>query len=132
YPSCLDFVRALRQSHASALQEGAADSTPAWAAFTPVNPEDRTTSVLRVTGRQSSGDGLTAPRSGQPPLLTPVPLLADQAPADKPSDVCIRYEPPPPPPEQPETTGDGVLLPALVMGLVGLAREVLQQFRKWL
>jgi serine/threonine protein kinase len=40
------------------------------------------------------------------------------------------YEPPPPPPELSETTGDGILMPALVMGLGGLGREVLRQFRK--
>jgi serine/threonine protein kinase len=35
----------------------------------------------------------------------------------------------PPPPERPETTGDGILLPALVVGLGGLGQKVLQEFR---
>jgi serine/threonine protein kinase len=136
YPSCLDFVRALRQSDTSALQE-AAES----AAVTPINPQDRATWNLRVVRQPSSEDSEAVPRNGQ---LPPLPLSptdeggdaegvrppAGQPSAVKTSDLWINYEAPPPPPERPETTGDGVLFPALVMGLGGLGREVLQEFRK--
>jgi hypothetical protein len=50
-------------------------------------------------------------------------------PLKRPAEVH-EYAPPPPPPERPETTGDGVLLPALVVGLGGLGKEVLQELRK--
>jgi serine/threonine protein kinase len=130
YPSCLDFVRALWQPDASALEETQADSAPTSAALTPIIAPDCTTLNLRVAQRLLSADGLAAPRPGQAPSFAPVSPPAGQPPAEKPSDLCLSYEPPPPPPERPETTGDGVLMPALVMGLGGIGREVLQQFRK--
>jgi len=74
--------------------------------------------------------GLAAPRRAESPIgvsaLPPEPKPA----GEKAAEPSIKYEPPPPPPERPETTGDGVLVPALVVGLGGLGREVLQQFRK--
>jgi serine/threonine protein kinase len=126
HPSCLDFVRALRQSHVPARQEAAADSAPTAVALAPTSPPDPTTPNFRVARRLCSAE----PRPGQPSIFTPVPSPASQLPAEKPSTLYVSYEPPPPPPERPETTGDGVLMPALVMGLGGLGREVLQQFRK--
>jgi serine/threonine protein kinase len=130
YPSCLDFVRALRQSNVAALQEAASNSAPTSAALTPSNLADPVTLNLRGTQCLSSEDDLAAPRHGQRQTFTPVPPPASQILPEKPSDLCMRYEPPPPPLERPETTGDGVLMPALVLGLGGLGREVLQQFRK--
>ncbi len=130
YPSCLDFVRALRQSIASALQESAPAPSRPPPTGTPINPPNLTTANLHEARRMPSEDGLITPRAGKPPVFTPVALLADQQLTKKPSDLCISYEPPPPSPERPETTGDGVLMPALVTGLGGLGREVLQKFRK--
>jgi serine/threonine protein kinase len=129
YPTCLDFVRALGQSGATALPE-MADSAPASAVATPTNPQPSTTSNLRVARPLTSEDGSTAPRPGQPRIVASVPTPEGPAPTEKPSNLYVRCEPPPPPPERPETTGDGVLMPALVMGLGGLGIEVLQQFRK--
>jgi hypothetical protein len=100
YSCCLDFVRALRQSDASEPPGAAAESTPASAPFTPIDPSESTTPSLRGATRQP-----------------------EQA-----AEAYAKYEPLPPP-ELPETTGDGVLMPALVIGLGGLGREVLQQFR---
>jgi eukaryotic-like serine/threonine-protein kinase len=130
YPSCLDFVHALRQSNASALQEAAADSAPASPAVTPITSPSPTTANLRAARCLSSEDGLATPRPGQPPVFSRVAPPVGQRLTKKPSDLCISFEPPPPSPERPETTGDGVLMPALVTGLGGLGREVLQQLRK--
>jgi serine/threonine protein kinase len=120
YPSCLDFVRDLRRCDAPGRQETGADAAPA----VPPTPS------LGVAGQLSSEDGLAAPRPGQPPTLTTVPRPAGQPPGEKPSELFVKYELPPPAPERPETTGDGVLMPALVLGLGGSGREVLRQLRK--
>jgi serine/threonine protein kinase len=128
YPSCLDFVRALRQSNLPALPVAAADSTSS--GFATLDSPDSVSRNFRVVPRLSSANDLATPRPGQTQILTDVAAPAGQPPAEKPSDLRISFEPPPPPPERPETTGDGVLMPALVMGLGGLGRKVLEQFRK--
>jgi serine/threonine protein kinase len=130
YPSCLDFVRALPRSGQSAPQEAAADVPSAWAPVPPIDPADSMTPRLRGTQRRSSEDGVAAPQLWQPPISSSVAPHAAKSPTEKESDSCMSYGSPLPPPERPETTGDGVLMPALVVGLGGLGREVLQQFRK--
>jgi len=57
----------------------------------------------------------------------PTPNLR-QPPAEDTTDLDSACDPPPQ--ERPETVGDGVLMPALVIGLGGLGRGVLQQLRK--
>jgi hypothetical protein len=127
YPSCLEFVRALQQSSAGVPE---ADAAPPLLALTPINPADRETANVRTARCLSGAEVLAAPQAGQAARATPFPLPAEPTPAEKPTEVCVPYVPPPPPPERPETTGDGVLLPALVVGLGGLGGEVLKQFRK--
>jgi serine/threonine protein kinase len=130
YPSCLEFVRALQLSPASAQQDAAADSALASAVRTPIHLPNPGTPSGRTAGRRSSADDQPTPRPEPPPTSTPFPPAVGELATEEPSDRCIRYEPPPPPPERPETTGEGVLMPALVLGLGGLGREVLQDFRK--
>jgi serine/threonine protein kinase len=77
---------------------------------------------------QEAGASLT-PGPAQALVVTPGPLPASPPPSEKASEL-LKYEPPPPPPERPVMTGDGALMPALVVGLGGLGREVLQQLRK--
>jgi serine/threonine protein kinase len=128
YASCLDFVLALRQSGASSPQD-AAEMAPRPAVLTPINPADRLTSPVRVQRRPAGEDSPSTPFPAPPPVCTLVPAPAGKSVAKKSSAICTHL-PPPPPPERPETTGDGVLMPALVIGLGGLGREVLQQFRR--
>jgi serine/threonine protein kinase len=128
YPSCLDFVRALQQPGVSAPPEA---EVSAWATLTPINPADSPTAFLGGGTRRPSGEGsLATSPLGYSPFFNPVDSPMGESRTEKPLDVVIDYKPPPPPPERPETTGDGVLMPALVIGLGGLGREVLQEFRK--
>ena len=148
YPSCLEFVRALRQSSASTSQEAAAYPVTTPNSATTIETAGDATPTVRGAQRLSGGDGVATPRpglpgqdgvatprSGQSPMFAADTPAADtpaagKSPTEKGPVSCIKYESPPPPPERPQATGDGVLVPALVVGLGGLGREVLQQFRK--
>jgi serine/threonine protein kinase len=129
YSTCLEFVRALRQAETSGPQEAAADPEPTSTRPTLIDPQEGATPALRMTQRLSSEDCLATPRLRPAPLASVI-STASQPVTDKPAASYSKYEPPPAPPERPETTGGGVLMPALVIGLGGLAREVVQQFRK--
>ncbi len=130
YPTCLDFVYALRRSATPAPQGAMASAMPVPAPLAPVDPAISMTPNLRGARSRPKEDGPAAPRGEQPPALAGGAPAAHKPSSENASDSCIHYAPPPPPPERPEMTGDGVLVPALVVGLGGLGREVLQQFRK--
>jgi hypothetical protein len=135
FPSCLDFVHALRQADAAdgspPAHEAARARDADKAAFaTAADPSSCPTPLLlrrRMAGEDTQHRNGPGPTPAAPPAP---PALAAEAPGDKPAESFIAYEPPPAPPERPETTGAGVLRPALVVGLGGLARAVLQQVRK--
>jgi serine/threonine protein kinase len=119
FPSCVDFVRALvHASSAAASDAETSVAQPAPETAPEVQLAERPTTMMRRAAQKAkSGVHATIPRE-QAPLVEP----ASGKPADEPSWR-------PPPPERPETTGDGVLLPALVVGLGGVGRKVLQEFR---
>jgi serine/threonine protein kinase len=134
YPSCLDLVQALCRTdavlapevHSQARPNPVAVKTPA-SPSTPLAepraPADDETLFIRSAGRVATPPGqhrLFATAGAQTSPKRPV----------KATDHASRYVPPPPPPERPEVTGEGVVVPALVVGLGGLGREVLQEFRK--
>jgi hypothetical protein len=134
FPSCLDFVRALRQADAAdgspPSLEAARGRDAETAAFaTAADPSSCPTPLL-LRRRMAGEDTQHRNGPGPAPAAPPAPPPAVDAPAEKPAESFIAYEPPPAPPERPETTGAGVLRPALVVGLGGLARGVLQQLRK--
>jgi serine/threonine protein kinase len=145
HPSCMAFVQALRRGGGTAVVEpAAAVAVPAPPAPAPVevvaDEPDRTTpptQFLRparreaaVIDRRDTEEFVEAvARSGTPDRSSPgsTPGRAASTSAPRFAEVV-----PPPPPERPETTGDGVLFPALVVGLGGLGGQVLRQVRETL
>jgi hypothetical protein len=101
HPSCAAFVRALRRSGGQVTVPAGADAQP------PDEPV-----------RPSSGQA-TIPTGPPRAPGTPVPVIV----RNEPTDVAL-------PPERPEVTGDGLLFPAVIVGVGGLGREVLCRFRK--
>jgi serine/threonine protein kinase len=143
FASCLEMVRALRQaavSEAHAPQDRP-NAEPAQAvtptakpgrAAAPPESEEQPTAFMRHGGRITPASVSPSVRPVENPSVARTDRRSTpEKPLTRLSDVRD-YLPPPPPPERPETTGDGVLLPALVVGLGGLGREVLQEFRKGL
>ncbi len=110
YPSCAALVRALRDQ-----------ATP---------PPSPTALVVPVSAPPSSNEPTEqAPRAtvGVPTVPT-VPVRTLTAPAPT---VVSWVEPEPVlPPERPEVTGDGLLYPAVVVGLGAVGRETLRCLRK--
>ncbi len=152
FPSCTDFIQALWQATGPAPTPPIADCQnssfnpqsaihhpqsagpvvdPPAASCTPVNLDlnDHPTDVIRI-GSQSASGVMAGPPPAQHPVFDTPSREAPRPWPSKPTDWSIKYVPPPPPPERPETSGEGVLFPALIVGLGGLGREVLQQFRK--
>jgi serine/threonine protein kinase len=136
YPSCLDFVHALQQADQQSNETAPKDLVAGHSAVnpTPVQVPDTTTLMVQGAaqlpgeGEGEGEDGPATPGLDKVPNLTPDPADTSKPTEERPA--YVNYEPPPPPPERPETTGEGVLLPALVIGLGGLGRGVLQKFRK--
>jgi eukaryotic-like serine/threonine-protein kinase len=142
FASCQDFVQALFRAGASStsLENGTAPArplaesivekpgpvpTPLW-----VEPVGMPTLLTRIGGRPTPGFAYPPTPPGEHPVFATM----DREPSKKksvgkPTDL-VDYVPPPSPPERTETTGDGILLPAFVVGLGGLGRDVLQEFRK--
>ena len=142
YPSCLDLVHALCQTDAASAPE--LHSHPGLTP-TPVKmpqslspasakvrePTDDETVFIRSAGRVATRTNAVATSPGEHPLFaTARDENLRKRPAAKPSDLGTPYVPPPPPPERPETTDAGVVVPALLIGLGGLGRDVLQEFRR--
>jgi serine/threonine protein kinase len=138
FANCVEFVRALEQatvSGAADAETGAAQSaqeTPLQIARWPTPIPDRPTSMIRPPKPADERDGSGASLARPPNLPQPAsdgsrPALARPAgapePAPRPTDQVA------PPPERPETTGNGILFPALVVGLGGHGRRVLQELR---
>ncbi|HMF16348.1 MAG TPA: tubulin-like doman-containing protein, partial [Gemmataceae bacterium] len=142
YPSCLALVQALCQNDAASSPELHSDAGPTRApAKSP-----QTLSAVSAKVREPADDETVFIRSADwdatgpdaaptPPEERPILALARtenflKRPAAKPTDHGTPYVPPPLPPERPETTGTGVVVPALLVGLGGLGRDVLQEFRR--
>ncbi len=155
HPTCMDFVRALHRGGGSRSAERGSwmsDLSPIGdpgdallaPAFPPNNPNDTrglATPATPVLRRPSGEVAPTADLAGTetPPAeaLPKTPLVHTPVRPRAPGSMIFEggfqpLKPPtaPPPPERPETTDNGVLFPALVVGLGGLGREVLQEFRK--
>jgi hypothetical protein len=116
HPSCRAFVAALRgTATGSAHAIRVAPCSPAVASAEPAPlPQDET---ARVPGEAPGLTTLpTRPAPPAPDPVAPVSLAGEVEPA--------------PPAERPEITGDGVLFPALVIGLGAVGREALRCLRK--
>jgi serine/threonine protein kinase len=142
YPSCLAFVQALCQSDAASSPDLHSHTglTPAFvktqecldpASAQAREPTDSETVFMRSAGRGATGTSAVATSPEQHPMSVPASgETFPKRPVAKPTDHGTHYVPPPLPPERPETTGAGVVVPALLIGLGGLGRHVLQEFRK--
>jgi serine/threonine protein kinase len=141
HPTCTAFVQALRQAGAPAAAgdgvrvapaapagdagDGPARATPATQVFRP-EPREAPRVLVDTDDRPPSA---TPARHSPPPpagARETVPNLASR----KSTPRFTAAVKPLPPQERPETTGTGVLFPALVVGLGGLGGQVLQQLRK--
>src|SRR5262249_36548775 len=91
----------------------------------PSKSEEHQTCLLRRPNQSGQINSSASGPSEQPARLPSPPQESVARPAE-----VHEYVPPPPPPERPETTGNGVLMPALVVGLGGLGKEVLAELRK--
>jgi serine/threonine protein kinase len=128
FASCVGFVQALAQAGASTAcpENGTAPEHSEAETAPEVQLSEKPTSVIRPQGKKTlSGVQPSIPPEEHPAFATPNSKPA----AGKPSGRSTDYLPLPPPPDRPETTGDGILVPALVVGLGGLGRRVLQEFR---
>jgi serine/threonine protein kinase len=127
FASCAEFVRALAQADPGAAAGESRTRAPEPAAETvpEIHLVDPATPAMRSTDRKTHAGAPAPTPAGDLPLFATVggKLAADRPP--RPTD-CI---PLPPLPERSETTSDGILLPALIVGLGGLGRKVLQEFR---
>jgi eukaryotic-like serine/threonine-protein kinase len=142
YPSCQALVQALCQTDAASAPElhshpgltSAPVKTPE--RFSPVpgsvqGATDPQTVFMRSAGRAASANNaVSTPPEPQPRIAKASTQTLQNGPLAKAAIPGTPYVPPPPPPERPETTGAGVVVPALVVGLGGLGREVLQEIRK--
>jgi len=129
HPSCTAFVQALRppgSEPAIVLNEGRQESVAPRRAG---DDAGRTTPLTQMLGPPSHRiPRVVVDREGDPPAKVP---SRGSAACEKASGGSLATSPPPPPPpEQVETTGNGVLLPGLVVGLGGMGGQVLQQLRK--
>jgi serine/threonine protein kinase len=142
FSSCMDFVLALREAGelASVAQcgrrgsptvsdEQVKDRAEAATPMTlilrrPSKDDPPTADCLKVDTSSQGHLSKTAPSAAPVPEKSPGPRSSDSTPSSP------RPVTPPPAPERPETTGEGVLLPSLIVGLGGLGREVLQELRK--
>jgi serine/threonine protein kinase len=138
HPSCMDFVLALRRAGESApLGEGDSLPTPARGARDEPVSATQTTQMLRGPARDLApapgSPESDTPQAGTPrtpPDETPIRQKSPGSNTFEATSPSLKHATPPPPPERPETTGQGVLFPSLIVGLGGLGREVLQQLRK--
>jgi hypothetical protein len=141
HPSCTAFVQGLRLATRTAVAAAgtAAAAPPAPADLGEAEPARDTpcTEMVRpgrrepapvIDRRDSESFGEAVARNGAvggspPPPSTPGRVASTNA---------IRFEAAAklPTPERPEATGDGVLFPALVVGLGGLGGQVLHQLRE--
>jgi serine/threonine protein kinase len=151
FPTCTDLIQALRLSRGAAPGFGAAAPKPAVVPQTPAPASPRTPSLR--------GRGVPRPEPSPPPALVQTPAQTQTPPEGGPQSLVIRTQSPPaaaPLTEgpmsvlrtqqrpgflnsaqfsalrtaPPEVTGDGVLLPALVIGVGGVGQYVLRQLRK--
>lgn len=128
YPKCLDLIQALYRSTAAMTPASQAGSGTS-AAHSNLPPATVPKPAAAATPAAPAPARLvTTP--GDLPLFSTPPAPLAKAPPAEPVAPVKRYVPPPPPPEKPETTGPGVVVPAVVLGLGGLGREVLEEFRK--
>lgn len=104
FSTCTELVRALRQ---------------------PGGPTVETPPAIVRPGPTRHGE-----RPPLPPPITLPPVLAPSATVSKNALPTPAAEPKPVAPSRPEITGDGVLFPALIIGLGGFGLSVLQQLRK--
>jgi serine/threonine protein kinase len=119
FPSCMDFVQALRQPSEREESDGVTTPTP--------RPRALTRDGVRAESRPGSDTPNERLSPHTPEIVGP---SRETPPAAKSARSVVLPTIPPPPPEQPETTGEGVLFPSLILGLGGLGREVQQQLRK--
>jgi serine/threonine protein kinase len=113
HAGCMDFVQALRRAGESGV---VVDVVPA-ASLAARDGDDPNAATLPARPFRTQSTNGSAPGS------------ASDTPTDKPQ-TYTEPAPTPPPPEQPETIGPGVLFPAVVLGVGGLAREVQQHLRQ--
>src|SRR5262249_1437688 len=118
-PSCGDLVRALRNGAAEVVAVA-----PPGSAATP-EPAARRTPTAEPGAPDSSAQAV--PEPDMVPVARVVAMVAAEPPA-RPTPPPVQEEPLPP--EPPEVAGDGVLFPALVVGLGVAGREILRHLRK--
>jgi hypothetical protein len=137
FPSCAAFVQALRR--ASGRAPGPGDGAPAPRPAADGAGPSILTPATQLDGPRPREGGRVMVDTDDAPL--PRPAHGSPAPAADAAETPTapaapgstpRFVAPvePPPPERPETAGEGVLFPALVVGLGGLGGDVLRQLRK--
>jgi len=139
WPTCMDMVNALRQAGQGA--GAGAEATPSQAASI------ETPAVIRVSPTARSDRPATPPPSAAAPPPAPPPaeqelsqtlarpaLFQTQARLDQTMSRPVAAPQPerkaPPVPERTEVTGNGVLFPALIIGVGRVGLYVLQQLRR--
>src|SRR5262249_32062580 len=122
FDSCLDFVQALCQAGGSAAELDTVANLVSRSAESETETQKPAATPLKPA------EAPALPEE-QPAYATNGRDPAGEEPGEHPSGL-VEYVPQPPPPERAETTGDGILFPALVVSLGGLGREVLKEFRK--
>jgi hypothetical protein len=135
HPSCTAFVQALRQASAA---NGAHAVPPAPGGPGPDDPVRQTPQTQLVVPHPRSGGGVIAEPEHDTPAEAAAPAAPTEGSGERPVTPArptpsgtVRAAPAPrTPAERPETTGPGVLFPALVIGLGGLGRQVLGQLHK--
>jgi serine/threonine protein kinase len=122
FPSCLDFIRALMEVGASARPAVPLDETPGPSGLTPLLP--RRESSLLQPGPLPATDRVA------PKLYTPSvgELSRDATPEE--DGAASAEAAAEPVSTRPEKIGDGLLRPALVVGLGGFGLSALRAFRK--
>jgi hypothetical protein len=136
HPSCQAFVQALRGAAGPEPvpggQAAVVTSTAGSAGPTRITPATQLVWPRRREGGRVLVDPDDAP-TPTPACASPAPTASAAGATPRPAarvDTPRFVAPFQPPPERPETTGDGVLFPALVVGLGGLGGDVLRQLRK--
>lgn len=138
HPTCGDMIRALRNPSAGNFAATPAPSVaaapiPAAEAVTPPSPAARPSQPPRLA--QPARDVTATPQPAVSPSdrTYPQPLPARAAPPAGPSRIiapeAAAVEDEKPPPAPPEIRGDGVLFPALIVGLGHLGLEVVDRLR---
>jgi serine/threonine protein kinase len=127
FPTCMDLVRALRNNGAEVSRAAASMRSPAPQAnpmLPPLIPQQA--GAAEETGVDQSTPGMDGDRPDRPPVI---PTGQTQwIPAAEKSDERLSDHRLNLPPARQETEGNGVLAPALIIGLGGLGLGVMKRY----